>query len=88
MKVPTEKIVDGGWGSVVAVVLFIIPLMVRGVHAVNRSRSQQRKEFLEIWEDGRLSGHDLWIELAIRHKNGVRVRFLSRKGTLTPLLRF
>lgn len=46
--------------------LFALPVLVRGLFALTRSRSQARKEFLELWKDGDKSD-DFWLELMIRH---------------------
>lgn len=56
-------------GSLLAyLVLFFsaVPLLSRGIFALKKSRSQQRREFLELWKDGDKSD-DFWLELMIGH---------------------
>lgn len=43
-------------------------VLVKGVFSLHRSRSQDRKEFLDVW--GRDNPDDLWVEVAIRHMYG------------------
>ena len=52
----------------VVVVLAAAPL-VRGLFSLYRSRSQDRKEFLELWRADHPD--DLWLEVVVRHMFGV-----------------
>jgi hypothetical protein len=56
----------GNWLACSIVCVFAIGFLIKGVFALKTSRSQQRKEFLELWKDGDKSD-DFWLELMIRH---------------------
>lgn len=43
--------------------------LAKAVFGMHRFRSQDRKEFLELWASRR-SGDDLWMEVAVRHQFG------------------
>lgn len=56
-------------GLLVPLALVIAATVVaKGVFSLHRSRSQDRKEFLDVW--GRDHPDDLWLEVAVRHLSG------------------
>jgi hypothetical protein len=56
----------GGALAYLVLALYALPVLARGLFALKRSRSQERKEFLELWKDGDKSD-DFWLELMVRH---------------------
>lgn len=60
----------GGKNYLMPVVLFVVVLYaVRGMFSLHGRRSQQRKEFLEMWSVTRAQD-DLWLEISVRHLFG------------------
>lgn len=65
-----DIIAVGGSQLLIPAVLFIVVLYaIRGIAGLHGRRSQNRKEFLELWDCDR-SQDDLWLEVAIRHLFG------------------
>lgn len=63
------------------VVMLGLTVLVRAVFNLHRSRSQDRRDFLELWT--KQSPDDLWLEVAIRHQFGaylpaILIRSLQR----------
>jgi hypothetical protein len=56
----------GGALAYLVLALYVLPVLARGLFALKRSGSQERKEFLELWKDGDKSD-DFWLELMVRH---------------------
>lgn len=74
----------GGLLAYLIVGLSVIPLLVKGIFALKTSRSQERKEFLELWKDGDKSD-DFWLELMVRHCFGAALpAALIRRITQLP----
>jgi hypothetical protein len=46
-------------------VVAVLTTLAKGLFSLHRSRSQNRKEFLELWRGDHPD--DLWIEVAVRH---------------------
>lgn len=55
----------GGALLVPLAVLLAAMTLAKGLFSLHRSRSQSRKEFLELWH--RDNPDDLWLEVAVRH---------------------
>ncbi|GLQ50935.1 hypothetical protein ACFFJT_07010 [Dyella flava] len=66
MKDVVALLRTGGALAYLVLALFALPVLARGMFALKRSRSQERKEFLELWKDGD-KADDFWLELMIRH---------------------
>jgi hypothetical protein len=66
MKDVLSLLSAGGVLAYLIVGLSLVPLFVKGIFALKISRSQQRKEFLELWKDGD-KNDDFWLELMISH---------------------
>lgn len=65
-----ELLAVGGSAFLIPAVLFgLILYATRGLFSLHGRRSQQRKEFLELWT-GAQDKDDLWLEVAIRHLFG------------------
>jgi hypothetical protein len=65
-----ELLAAGGSAFLIPAVLFgLILYATRGLFGLHGRRSQQRKEFLELWT-GAQDKDDLWLEVAIRHLFG------------------
>jgi hypothetical protein len=65
-----EIIAAGGSNLLIPAVLFVLMLYVtRGLSGLHGRRSQNRKEFLELWDSTR-SQDDLWLEVVVRHLFG------------------
>ena len=65
-----EIIKTGGGSFLIFAVRFLIGLYaVRGVFGQHGRRGQHRKEFLEMWADGR-TRDALWMQTAVRHVFG------------------
>lgn len=64
-----ELLTKGGWVSLVAVMVVVVPVLVKGLYALTRGRAQSRKEFLDIW-DRRKIDDSLWLETAVMHAFG------------------
>lgn len=47
----------------------LLPILVKAVFSLQRSRSQDRKDFLDLWTKRELAD-DLWLQVAIRHMYG------------------
>ena len=85
MKDVLNMLQTGGSLTYLVLALFALPVPIRGFFALTRSRSQSRKEFLELWKDGDKSD-DFWLELMIRHGLGERfLRQLSDASCGYPL---
>lgn len=98
-----DIIAVGGAGYLIPAVLFGLALYVaRGLFGWHGRRSQQRKEFLDLWDATR-SRDDLWLEVAVRHLFGTylparvirlalsrpdKTQGLCDISELWPLLRF
>lgn len=98
-----DIITVGGAGYLIPAVLFGLALYVaRGLFGWHGRRSQQRKEFLDLWDATR-SQDDLWLEVAVRHLFGTylpahvirlalsrpdKTQALFDLSELWPLLRF
>ncbi|MFD0738511.1 hypothetical protein ACFQZQ_04320 [Lysobacter koreensis] len=59
----------GGWMLIPIVVAVAGTAVAKGLFGVYRSKSQDRKDFLDLWER-RESPDDLWLEVAVRHQFG------------------
>lgn len=60
----------GGPGLIIPAVMFILVLYgARGFFGWHGRRSQNRKEFLDLWTSERISD-DLWLEVTVRHLFG------------------
>jgi hypothetical protein len=65
-----ELLAAGGSAFLIPAVLFgLILYATRGLFGLHGRRSQQRKEFLQLWT-GAQDKDDLWLEVAIRHLFG------------------
>lgn len=65
-----EIIAAGGSGLLMPAVLFVLVLYaIRGLFGLHGRRSQNRKEFLDLWDSTR-SQDDLWLEVVVRHLFG------------------
>lgn len=66
-----QEIIKTGGGSflIFGVVFALGFYAVRGVFGLHGRRSQHRKEFLELWADGR-PRDALWLQVAVRHVFG------------------
>jgi hypothetical protein len=66
-----QEIVKTGGGSflIFGVVFALGFYAVRGVFGLHGRRGQHRKEFLELWSDGR-ERDALWLQVAVRHVFG------------------
>jgi hypothetical protein len=65
-----EILTTGGRGYLIPIALFALVLYAaRGMFSLHGRRSQQRKEFLELWNESRIQD-DLWLEVSIRHLFG------------------
>lgn len=98
-----EILAVGGSAYLVPAVLFVLLLYVaRGLFGLHGRRSQNRREFLELWDKARAQD-DLWLEVAVRHLFGIylpariirlalaqpdRAQSLLDLAELWPLLRF
>lgn len=98
-----ELLAAGGSAFLIPAVLFgLILYATRGLFGLHGRRSQQRKEFLELWT-GAQDKDDLWLEVAIRHLFGTYIpahvirlalnqadknQSLRDLSELWPLLRF
>lgn len=98
-----DIIAAGGTGYLIPAVLFSLALYVaRGLFGWHGRRSQQRKEFLDLWDATR-NQDDLWLEVAVRHLFGTylparvirmalsrpdKTQALFDLSELWPLLRF
>lgn len=51
------------------IVIAVAVVLIKGVFSLARSRSADRRDFLELYQDDR-SGDDLWLSVAIRHLCG------------------
>lgn len=49
--------------------LVLVPFLVKGIFGLQRSRSQDRKDFLDLWAK-RDQADDLWLQVAVRHAYG------------------
>jgi hypothetical protein len=47
----------------------VLPYMAKGIFGLQRSRSQDRKDFLDLWTK-REKADDLWLQVAVRHAFG------------------
>lgn len=50
-------------------VILVVPFLVKGVFGLQRSRSQDRKDFLDLWPK-RDQADDFWLQVAMRHAYG------------------
>ncbi|RDS84884.1 hypothetical protein DWU98_02715 [Dyella monticola] len=66
MKDALTMLQTGGPLTYLVLLVFALPAPIRGFFALTRSRSQARKEFLELWKNGD-KNDDFWLELMIRH---------------------
>lgn len=65
-----EIIAAGGSALLIPAVLFVLVLyVIRGLFGLHGRRSQNRKEFLDLWDSTR-SQDDLWLEVVVRHLFG------------------
>lgn len=66
-----EEVIKAGGGSflIFGVVVALGFYAVRGVFGLHGRRGQHRKEFLELWSDGR-DRDALWLQMAVRHVFG------------------
>lgn len=66
-----EEVIKAGGGSflIFGVVVALGFYAVRGVFGLHGRRGQHRKEFLELWSDGR-KRDALWLQMAVRHVFG------------------
>ncbi|WP_157499249.1 hypothetical protein [Lysobacter sp. Root604] len=63
----------GGTSFLIFGVVFAIGLYaVRGLHGLQGRRGQHRREFLELWADGR-PRDALWLQVAVRHAYGTHL---------------
>lgn len=53
-----------------ALVATLVIYAIKALYTLHGSRSQRRKEFLELWKDDSSKCDNLWIEMAIRHAFG------------------
>lgn len=66
----SEILAAGGRGYLMPTILFVVILYAaRGLYGLHGRRSQQRKEFLELWTASRTQD-DLWLVVAVRHLFG------------------
>ena len=67
-----DKILEmGGPGFFIPAVLSVLVLYAtRGLFGLHGRRSQQRKEFLELWDSAR-SQDNFWLEVVVKHLIGV-----------------
>lgn len=67
-----DKILEmGGQGFFIPAVLSVLVLYAtRGLFGLHGRRSQQRKEFLELWDSAR-SQDNFWLEVVVKHLIGV-----------------
>lgn len=70
--------IGGGPYLIFGVILALVLYVVRGVHGLHSRRSQHRKDFLELWADGR-ARDALWLQMAILYVFG--------KQLPTPVIR-
>lgn len=60
----------GGQQALIPVLAAVVGTwLVRGLFGIHRSKSQNRKEFLELWAHGQLQD-DIWLEVSVRHLFG------------------
>lgn len=65
-----EVIAAGGSRLLIPAVLFVLVLYaIRGLSGLHGRRSQNRKDFLDLWDSTRSQDH-LWLEVVIRHLFG------------------
>jgi hypothetical protein len=65
-----EILATGGKEFLLPVSLFFLTLYAaRGLFGIHGRRSQNRKEFLELWSEARAQS-DLWLEVSVRHLFG------------------
>lgn len=65
-----ELLKVGGEKLVVPVLVAVVgAALVKGVFGLHRSKSADRKDFLDLWV-GRETHDDLWLEVAVRHLFG------------------
>lgn len=66
-----EEVIKAGGGPflIFGVVVALGFYAVRGVFGLHGRRGQHRKEFLELWSDGR-DRDALWLQVAVRHAFG------------------
>jgi hypothetical protein len=66
-----EKLLGMADGRFVVPIVVVIGLsvLIKGLFSLNRSKSQDRKDFLEVWGT-REAPDDLWLEVAVRHQFG------------------
>lgn len=66
----TDLVSAGGTGLLIPAVLFVLVLYgARGLFGWHGRRSQNRKEFLDLWTSERIDD-DLWLEVTVRHLFG------------------
>ncbi len=67
-----DKILEmGGQGFIIPAVLSVLVLYAtRGLFGLHGRRSQNRKDFLELWDSAR-SQDDFWLEVVVKHLIGV-----------------
>ncbi len=53
-----------------AIVATLAIYAIKALYTLHGSRSQRRKEFLELWKDDPSKRDNLWIEMAVRHAFG------------------
>ncbi|RDZ25974.1 hypothetical protein [Lysobacter silvisoli] len=66
-----KEILDaGGTSFLIPVVLALVVLYaIRGLNGLHSRKYQNRKEFLEVWDNTRIQD-DLWLEVTVRHLFG------------------
>jgi hypothetical protein len=70
MRVLTELLKEGGGEWVVPLAIVAAGfVVVKGIFGLSRSRSQDRKDFLELWAKAD-KADDLWLQVAVRHLFG------------------
>ena len=55
------------------VLLLLAVYLGKGLYALHGSRSQRRREFLELWQVDALKRDHLWIEMAVWHAFGRQI---------------
>jgi len=70
MRVWSELLKEGGGQWIVPLAIVAAGFMlVKGVFGLSRSRSQDRKDFLDLWAKSD-KADDLWLQVAVRHLFG------------------
>lgn len=69
-----EEVIKAGGGSylIFGVVFALVLYAIRGLFGLQTRWGQHRREFLELWADGR-PRDALWMQVAVRHLYGARL---------------